>query len=83
MAVDNDCDYREAVDRLVAAYVDWREESIATREAYSRCDPSRGQKHRDSFAVYCAALDREELAAAEYADASKTSAPSSPVAGFS
>ena len=63
----SDADYQEAVDRLVAAYVDWREESIATRDAYSRCDPSRGQKLGDAFAVYFAALDREELAAAKYA----------------
>ena len=62
-----DGDYEEAVDRLVAAYVDWREESIAAREAYSRCGPTRGQKHREAFAVYFAALDREERAAAEYA----------------
>ena len=60
-------DYQEAVDRLVAAYVDWREESIAAREAYSRCDLSRGRKYRDAFAFYVAALDREERAAAEYA----------------
>jgi hypothetical protein len=60
-------DYQAAVDRLVAAYVDWREESLAAREAYSRCCPTRGQKHRDAFAVYFAALDREERAAAEYA----------------
>jgi hypothetical protein len=60
-------DYQEAVDRFIAAYVDWREESIAAREAYSRCDPTRGQKHRNAFAVYFAALDREERAAAEYA----------------
>ena len=48
-------EYQEAVDRLIAAYVDWREESIATREAYSRCDPTRGQKHGETFAVYFAA----------------------------
>jgi hypothetical protein len=59
--------YEQAVDRLVAAYVDWREESIAAREAYSRCDATRGQEHRHAFAVYFAALDREERAAAEYA----------------
>ena len=63
----SDGDYGQAVDRLVAAYVDWREESIATREAYSRYDPTAGRNHRDAFAVYIAALDREERAAAEYA----------------
>ncbi len=59
--------YEEAVDRLVAAYVEWREESVAVREAYSRCDTTRGRKPRHAFAVYSAALDREERAAAEYA----------------
>jgi hypothetical protein len=63
----SESDYEEAVDRLVAAYVHWREESIAAREAYIRCHLTRGQKHRDAFAVYFAALDREERAAAEYA----------------
>ena len=59
--------HEQAVDRLVAAYVGWREESIGAREAYSRCDATRGQEHRHAFAVYFAALDREERAAAEYA----------------
>jgi predicted glycosyl hydrolase (DUF1957 family) len=59
--------YEGAVDRLVAAYVDWREEFIAARDAYSRYDATRGQEHRHAFAAYFAALDREERAAAEYA----------------
>ena len=59
--------YEQAVDRLVAAYIDWRGESAAAREAYGRCDPSRGQKHPHALAVYFGALDHEERAAAEYA----------------
>jgi hypothetical protein len=59
--------YEGAVDRLVAAYVDWREEFIAARDAYSRCDMRRGHAARHAFAAYFAALDREERAAAEYA----------------
>jgi hypothetical protein len=59
--------YEGAVDRLVAAYVDWREEFITARDAYSRYDGTRGQEHRHAFAAYFAALDREERAAAEYA----------------
>jgi hypothetical protein len=59
--------YEQAVDRLVAAYADWRQESVAAREAYSRCDPTRGQQHPQALAVYLAALDHEERAAAEYA----------------
>src|SRR5271168_1248321 len=60
--------YEEAVDRLVAAYVDWREEANATRAAYSRCDTTRGHDARHAFSVYFAALDGEERAAAEYAE---------------
>jgi hypothetical protein len=59
--------YEQAVDRLVAAYLEWREESIAAREAYSRCATTRGHTDRHAFASYLAALDREEQAAAEYA----------------
>jgi hypothetical protein len=58
--------YERAVDRFVAAYVDWREECIAAREAYRRCDATRGQDHGHAFAAYFDALDREEQAAAEY-----------------
>jgi hypothetical protein len=59
--------YEQAVDRLVAAYIDWREESIAAREAYSRCDATQGHGARHAFAAYFAALEREERAAAGYA----------------
>jgi hypothetical protein len=59
--------YEGAVDRLVAAYVDWREECIAARDAYGRCDMRRGRTARHAFAAYFAALDREERAAADYA----------------
>jgi hypothetical protein len=59
--------YEAAVDRLVAAYVDWREESIAAREAYGQCDIARGHPTRHAFPAYFAALDREERAATEYA----------------
>jgi hypothetical protein len=59
--------YEQAVDLLVAAHVDWREESLAAREAYSRCGATRGHRTGHAFAVYFAALDREERAAAEYA----------------
>jgi hypothetical protein len=59
--------YEQAVDRLVAAYVEWRAESLAAREAYRRCAATRGLSGRHAFAVYFGALDREERAAAEYA----------------
>jgi len=59
--------YQQAIDRLFAAYVEWREESDAAREAYSRYDTTRRHGPGHAFAVYFAALDREERAAAEYA----------------
>jgi hypothetical protein len=52
---------------LIAAYVYWLEEEIVAEEAYSRCGTTRGPSRRRAFAVYFAALDREERAAAEYA----------------
>lgn len=58
--------YEQAVDRMVDAYVDWREEVIAARDAYSRCDMTRGPTARHAFAAYFAALEREGRAAAEY-----------------
>jgi hypothetical protein len=59
--------YEAAVDRLVAAYVEWREELVAARDAYGQCDITRGHPARHAFPAYFAALDREERAAAEYA----------------
>ena len=59
--------YTQAVDQLIAAYVYWLEEEIVAEEAYSRCGTTRGPSRRRAFAVYFAALDREERAAAEYA----------------
>jgi hypothetical protein len=59
--------YEPAVDRLLAAHLKWRAESLAAREAYSRYAATRGLSCRHAFAVYFAALDREERAAAEYA----------------
>ena len=59
--------YQQAIDRLFAAYVEWRVESLAARDAYNRSAAARGLSGRDAFAVYFAALDREERAAAEYA----------------
>lgn len=63
----SEASYNQAIDRLVAAYVEWREESNAVRESYSRCDTTRGHRLRLAFAAYFAALDREEQAAGEYA----------------
>ena len=59
--------YEQTVDRLIAAYVGWREESIAVREAYRQCETTQEERARHAFAAYLGALDREQRAAAEYA----------------
>lgn len=66
-AGSSEATYDEAVDRLIAAYVYWREKAIAARGAYSRCGAMRGHSLRYALAAYFAALNREERAAAEYA----------------
>lgn len=58
--------YEQAVDQLVAAYVDWREQFSAARDAYGLCEMTSEHTARHAFAAYFAALDREERAAAEY-----------------
>src|SRR5579862_9538801 len=58
--------YEQALDRLEAAHVDWREASDASREAYDRCDATPGHRAGHAFVIYFAALDREERAAVEY-----------------
>jgi hypothetical protein len=61
----------ELINDMVDAYVDWREEAVALRDAYERwssgSDPERGL----AFAAYRAALDREQQASFVYADRSR------------
>ena len=59
--------YEQALDRLEAAHVDWREASDTSCAAYDRCDATPGHRAGHAFVIYFAALDREEQAAAEYA----------------
>jgi hypothetical protein len=59
--------YEEAINRFVAAYVDWREESAAARDAYSRfANDTRADGSPRLCRLLCR-LDREERAAAELA----------------
>lgn len=75
--------HEQAVDRLVAAYVDWREESIAAREAYSRCDATRGQDHRHALpSTSLRSIAKSELPPSTQ-PASSRSVPSSPATGGS
>lgn len=56
------------VDEMVERYVDWREECAAVEEAY-RCWSTSSAPCTMEFAIYNAALDREECAARLYAGA--------------
>ena len=57
----------ELVDELMDAYVDWREECNALRDAYDRWSTASPDERSLAFVAYSAALDREEQASAVYA----------------
>jgi hypothetical protein len=59
--------YEQALNRLEAAHLEWREASDTSRQAYGRCDTTPPHRASRAFVAYFAALDREERAAAEYA----------------
>jgi hypothetical protein len=59
---------RDTVDLAVAAYVAWREECIAVRNAYLTWRRARADEAALAFDAYEAALDREEAAANIYAE---------------
>jgi hypothetical protein len=58
---------RRAIDELLDGYVSWREECQAVAVAYGRLIASGSAERRLAYAVYFAALDREEQAARTYA----------------
>ena len=55
------------VDRVINAYVDWREACRLVHEAYRSWASSTGPSARVTFWRYRAALDAEEWAAEVYA----------------
>jgi hypothetical protein len=55
-----------AVDEVIDAYVDWRQECITVSEAYQRWRSAARADAALAFQVYLAALDREERAAEVY-----------------
>jgi hypothetical protein len=55
------------IDDVMDAYVDWRQESAEAEFAYRRWSVSLATDPARAFAVYAAALDREELASISYA----------------
>jgi hypothetical protein len=56
------------VDAMIQAYVDWREESSAVWDAYTRWSSVPSTDAGLAYAAYRAALDRERQAADVYAD---------------
>ncbi len=57
----------ETVDRMIELYCDWRSECSDVRAAYERFTGAPADERALAYAVYRAALDREECAADEYA----------------
>jgi hypothetical protein len=59
---------RDAVDLAVDAYVAWREECSAVRDAYLAWTRGAAANAADAFDAYEAALEREQAAANVYAE---------------
>jgi hypothetical protein len=57
----------ELVDDMVETYVEWREECLSLRKAYRDWLRAPLGERALAFAVYGAALDREEQASSAYA----------------
>jgi hypothetical protein len=58
----------DVIDVLMEMYLEWREECVGLRTAYERWLSVPVEERDLAFAVYRAALDREEQASAVYAD---------------
>jgi hypothetical protein len=58
---------KRLVDKLVEAFVDWREACARVDDAYRACASETGPCGRVAFGLYTAALDAEEQAAEVYA----------------
>jgi hypothetical protein len=58
---------RDKVELAVDAYMAWREECLAVRTAYLAWRRARVAEAALAFDAYEAALDREEVAAEDYA----------------
>ena len=55
------------IDKLVEAYVDWREACVRVDDAYRACARETGPWGAVAFGLYVATLDAEEQAADAYA----------------
>lgn len=58
----------ELADRLIELYCDWRNRCQDVRAAYHHFTTASGADRTAAFAVYMAALDREQSAADAYAE---------------
>jgi hypothetical protein len=56
------------LDAAHDAYADWRDESSAVAQLYTRWSEATANQRAFAFAAYTAALEREERAAQVYAD---------------
>jgi hypothetical protein len=54
------------IDAMMDRYVSWREECAAVEKSYRDWLGARREDRTVAFAVYAAALDREEYAASAY-----------------
>lgn len=63
----NKISQRRLVDRMIEAYVNWREACLRVSDAYGSWASGTGLGARSAFARYMAALDHEERAAEVYA----------------
>ena len=55
------------VDRMIGAYVDWREACRVVHDAHDSWASATGPRARVAFGLYVAALDAEESASEVYA----------------
>jgi len=63
----NKLSHKRLVDRLVDAYVSWREECLRVTDAYGSWVRETGPGVESAFGRYMAALEQEERAAEVYA----------------
>lgn len=59
---------RRLRDEILDLYLDWREQAAAVEDAYESWAGAPAGEEGRWFAVYLAAVDREEAAARSYAD---------------
>ena len=60
--------HKRLVDRLIDAYVSWREACLRVSDAYGSWSSGAGPGTTCAFGLYMAALDQEERAAEVYAE---------------